>query len=196
VTGDPTSYRFSLAAFRDGLRALNYIEGQNIAIEYRWAEAVPDRLPELARSLVREKVDIILTGGTIGAQAARGATQTIPIVVAGVGDLVEVGLIRSLAQPGGNLTGFVTTASEMAAKRGEIIKEIVPQAKRATVLRNPTAANTQFEMKALRSRQSQHPAYRELGRHSRRYDARPVGVAPAIPRRQSDVMQGLCRGTR
>jgi putative ABC transport system substrate-binding protein len=150
VTGDPTSYRFSLAAFRDGLRALNYIEGQNIVIEHRWAEGVVDRLFELARGLVREKVDIILAGGTIGAKAARDATQTIPIVAAGAGDLVEVGLIRSLAQPGGNLTGFVTAAPETTAKRGEIIKEILPQAKRATVLWNPTASNTQLEMKALK----------------------------------------------
>jgi putative tryptophan/tyrosine transport system substrate-binding protein len=74
VTGDPISYRFSLAAFRDGLRALNYIEGQNIAIEYRWAGGVVDRLPELASDLVREKVDVILAGGTIGARAARDAT--------------------------------------------------------------------------------------------------------------------------
>jgi putative tryptophan/tyrosine transport system substrate-binding protein len=150
VTGDPTSYRLSLAAFRDGLRALNYVEGRNIAIEYRWAGGVVDRLPELARDLVREKVDVILAGGTIGARAASDATQTIPIVAAGTGDLVEVGLIRSLAQPGGNLTGFVTTAPEMAAKRGEIIKEIVPQAKRAAVLWNPTGSNTQLEMKALK----------------------------------------------
>jgi putative ABC transport system substrate-binding protein len=150
VTGDPTSYRFSLAAFRDGLRALNYIEGQSIAIEYRWAEGVVDRLSELARDLVREKVDIILAGGTIGAQAARDATQTIPIVAAGVGDLVEVGLVRSLAQPGGNLTGFVAAAPEIAAKRGEIMKEILPQAKRASVLWNPTSSNSQLEMKALK----------------------------------------------
>ena len=149
VTGDPTSYRFSLAAFRDGLRALNYIEGQSIAIEYRWAEGVVDRLPELARDLVHQKVDIILAGGITGAQAARDATETIPIVTAGAGDLVEAGLIRSLAQPGGNLTGLATTASEMAAKRGEIIKEIVPQAKRATVPWNPTSY-THLEMKALK----------------------------------------------
>ena len=111
---------------------------------------VVDRLPELARDLVREKVDIIVTGGTIGAQAARDATQAIPIVAVGASDLVEVGLIRSLAQPGGNLTGFVTTASEMAAKRGEIIKEIVPHANRASVLWNPTGSYTQLEMKALK----------------------------------------------
>jgi putative tryptophan/tyrosine transport system substrate-binding protein len=149
VTGDPKSYRVSLAAFRDGLRALNYIEGQSIAIEYRWAEGVVDRLSEFARDLAREKVDIILAGGTTGAQAARDATQTIPIVAAGVGDLVEVGLVRSLAQPGGNLTGFVTAAPEIAAKRGEIIKEILPQAKRASVLWNPTSPNCKLEMKAL-----------------------------------------------
>ena len=88
VTGDPTSYRFSLAAFRDGLRALNYIEGQSIAIEYRWAEGVVDRLPELARDLVHEKVNVILAGGTIG---ARAATQTIPIVVAGAAILLKWG---------------------------------------------------------------------------------------------------------
>jgi ABC-type uncharacterized transport system substrate-binding protein len=150
VTGDPTSYQFSLAAFREGLRALNYIEGQNIAIEYRWAGGVVDRLPELARDLVHEKVNVILAGGTIGARAARDATQTIPIVVAGASDLVEVGLIRNLAQPGGNLTGFLTASLEMVAKRGEIIKEMFPQAKRAAVLWNPTAPNTQLEMKALK----------------------------------------------
>jgi putative ABC transport system substrate-binding protein len=150
VTGDPTSYQFALTAFRDGLRALNYIEGQNIAIEYRWAGGVVDRLPELARDLVHEKVNVILAGGTIGARAARDATQTIPIVAAGASELVEVGLIRNLAQPGGNLTGFLAASPEMVAKRGEIIKEMLPQAKRATVLWNPTAPNTQLEMKALK----------------------------------------------
>jgi ABC-type uncharacterized transport system substrate-binding protein len=86
VTGDPTSYQFALTAFRDGLRALNYIKGQNIAIEYRWARGVVDRLPELARDLVHEKVNVILAGGTIG---ARAATQTIPIVVAGAAILLK-----------------------------------------------------------------------------------------------------------
>src|SRR5262245_45228092 len=112
VTGSLTSYRFSLAAFRDGLKALNYIEGQNISIEYRWAEGKIERLPELARSLVHERVDIILAGGSLGAEAAKRATSVIPIVTAGAGDLVDLGLVESLARPGGNLTGFVAAAPE------------------------------------------------------------------------------------
>ena len=80
VTGSPTTYRFSLAAFRDGLKALGYIEGQNIKIDYRWAEGNVDRLPELANELVQQKVDVIVTGGGVGAKAAKHATSRIPIV--------------------------------------------------------------------------------------------------------------------
>jgi hypothetical protein len=124
VTGSPTSYRFSLAAFRDGLKTLNYIEGQNISIEYRWAEGKIERLPELAKSLVHERVDIILAGGSLGAEAAKHATSVIPVVTAGAGDLVDLGLVESLARPGGNLTGFVAVAPEAAAKRFQIIREM------------------------------------------------------------------------
>jgi putative tryptophan/tyrosine transport system substrate-binding protein len=150
VTGDPTSYRFSLAAFRDGLRALNYIEGQSIAIEYRWAEGNVARLPELAKDLVDREVDIILAGGSLGAQAAKDATSVIPIVAAGVGDLVELGLVTNLAKPGGNLTGFVASAPETAAKRMQIMKEIMPQSRRAAVLWNPTSSAAQLEWKAVK----------------------------------------------
>jgi putative tryptophan/tyrosine transport system substrate-binding protein len=139
VTGSLTSYRFSLAAFRDGLKALNYIEGQNISIEYRWAEGKIERLPELARSLVHEKVDIILAGGSAGAQAAKHATSVIPIVTVGAGDLVDLGLVESLARPGGNLTGFVVVAPEGAAKRFQIIREMRPENRRAAVLWNSTS---------------------------------------------------------
>ena len=117
VTGSPTSYRFSLAAFRDGLKALGYIEGQNIKIDYRWAEGNVDRLPELADELVQQKVDIIVSGGAVGAKAAKSATSLIPIGAAGVGDLVQLGLVASLAKPGGNLTGFIASAPETVAKR-------------------------------------------------------------------------------
>src|SRR5262245_14831606 len=117
VTGSPTSYRFSLAAFREGLMALGYVEGQNINIEYRWAEGNVDRLPQLANELVEQRVDVILVGGSVGAEAAKHVTSLIPIVAAGVGDLVELGLVTSLARPGGNLTGFVAGAQETAAKR-------------------------------------------------------------------------------
>ena len=100
VTGSPTSHRFNLAAFRDGLKTLNYIEGQNINIEYRWAEGNTARLPDLADELVQQKVDVILAGGTIGAEAAMHATSDIPIVAAGAGDLVELGLVMSLRKAG------------------------------------------------------------------------------------------------
>src|SRR5262249_52372845 len=145
VTGSPTSYRFSLAAFRDGLKALGYIEGQNIKIDYRWAEGNVDRLPELADELVQQKVDIIVSGGAVGAKAAKSATSLIPIVTAGVGDLVQLGLVASLAKPGGNLTGFIANAPETVAKRFEIMKELKPQARRAAVLRNPTDSNAGLE---------------------------------------------------
>jgi putative tryptophan/tyrosine transport system substrate-binding protein len=116
VTGSPVSYRFSVMAFRDGLKALGYVEGQNISIEYRWAQGNVARLPELAKDLVDQKVDVILAGGSVGAEAAKHATSLIPIVAAGTGDLVELGLVTSLARPDGNLTGFVAAAPETAAK--------------------------------------------------------------------------------
>jgi putative ABC transport system substrate-binding protein len=149
-TGDPESYRFSLADFRDGLRTLNYVEGQNIVIEYQWAQGNPAKLPELANELARREVDVIIAGGSLGAQAAQNATRLIPIVAAGVGDLVELGLVSNLAHPGGNLTGFVALAPEIAGKRAEIIRQIIPQAARAAVLWNPDSTAAQAEWKFLR----------------------------------------------
>jgi ABC-type uncharacterized transport system substrate-binding protein len=134
VTGEPVSYRFSLAAFRDGLRSLNYIEGRNIEIIYKWAEGDLTRLPKLASDLVQERVDIILAGGTFGARAAKNATATIPIVAAGAGDLVEAGLVNALADPGGNLTGFSANIPEAGAKRLQMMKELVMPARRAAIL--------------------------------------------------------------
>jgi putative ABC transport system substrate-binding protein len=93
VTGSPTTYRFSLAAFLDGLKALGYVEGQNCLIEYKWAEGNITRLPELANELVQQNVDVILAGGSVGAEAAKRATSVLPIVTAGVGDLVQLGLV-------------------------------------------------------------------------------------------------------
>ena len=145
VTGSPASYRYSLAAFLDGLKALGYVEGGNIGIEYRWAEGDVARLPKLANELVEQKVDIILAGGSPGAEAAKQATSLIPIVAAGVGDLVELRLVTSLARPGGNLTGFVANAPETVAKRLQIMKEILPQAQRAAVLWNPISSNAKLE---------------------------------------------------
>jgi putative ABC transport system substrate-binding protein len=151
VTGSPTTHRFSLAAFRDELKALGYVEGQNIRIEYRWAEGNVTRLPELANDLVRGKVDIILAGGSVGAEAAKQATSVIPIIAAGVADLVELGLVTDLALPGGNLTGFVATAPEAAAKRFQIMTEIKPQARHAAVLWNPTSSSAKLEWKIAKA---------------------------------------------
>ena len=138
VTGTPASYRYSLAAFRDGLQAVKYVEGQNIEIIFKWAEGNISRLPELANELVQQNVDVILAGGTAGARAAKGATPAVPIVAAGAGDLAEAGLVMSLAKPGGNLTGFIVNAPEGGAKRVRIMKEIVTRASNAAVLFNST----------------------------------------------------------
>jgi putative ABC transport system substrate-binding protein len=148
-TGSPSSHRVSLAAFHDGLRSLGYFEGRNVTIEYRWAEGNLDRLPELASQLVHQQVEVILAGGSTGAQAAKEATSVIPIIAAGTGDLVELGLVTSFARPGGNLTGFITAAPETAGKRVQIMTEIAPQATRAAVLWTTGATNPGLEFKVV-----------------------------------------------
>jgi putative tryptophan/tyrosine transport system substrate-binding protein len=125
-----------LRAFRQGLRDLGYIEGQNIVIEYRWAEGKPDRLPKLAAELVNLRVDIIVTHGEAAIRALKQATQTIPIVVGVTGDLVVTGHAASLARPSGNVTGLVDTSPELSGKRLEILKEILPKISRIAVLWN------------------------------------------------------------
>ncbi len=128
-----------LEAFWQGLRELGYVEGQNIAVEYRFAEGRPERLPEFAAQLVALKVDVIVTPNPAGTQAAREATRTIPIIMLGVADPVGSGLVASLARPGGNITGLTPTASSvMWGKRLELLKETVPKVSRVAVLRNPT----------------------------------------------------------
>src|SRR5215469_1240306 len=112
-----------------GLSETGYVEGQNVAFERRWAEFHYDQLPTLAAELVGRKVDVIIsTGGTPAALAAKSATSTIPIVFINVGDPVGIGLVASLAQPGGNLTGFANIATELRPKLFELISELVPQA--------------------------------------------------------------------
>jgi putative ABC transport system substrate-binding protein len=125
------------AGFREGLRELGYVEGQNIKLEARWAEGNYDRLPGLAADLVRLKVNVIVTYGTPASQAARGATGTIPIVMAAIIDPVANGLVTSLARPGGNLTGQSMMSPDLAEKQLEILKEVVPKISRAAVLHNP-----------------------------------------------------------
>ena len=124
-------------ALRAGLRDLGYVEGRNLVIERRWAEGNLDRLPGLAGELVRLKVDVIVTtGGTPPALAAKQTTTTIPIVLTGVGDAVGVGLVASLARPGGNITGLTDSVPELTAKRLELLKEALPPAGRVAVLGN------------------------------------------------------------
>jgi len=134
----PSDRPANLEALRAGLRDLGYVEGKNIVIEYRWAEGKYDRLPDLVADLVALKVDVIVTaGGTAPALAAKQATTTIPIVMAGVGDAVATGLVSSLARPGGNVTGVTDLEPELSAKRLELLKQAMPRAGRVAVLSNP-----------------------------------------------------------
>ena len=130
-----------LRAFRQGLKDSGYVEGENVAIEYRWASNQNDRLEALAAELVRRKVTVIVaTGGTLPALAAKAATSTIPIVF-GVGDNpVSLGLVNNLARPGGNATGINFFLGELTAKRLELVRELLPAAKRVAVLVNPANA--------------------------------------------------------
>jgi putative ABC transport system substrate-binding protein len=132
---DPTSESSRAEGIRLALRELGYIEGQNIAIEYRYAEGKRDRFPELAAELVRLKVDIILAQVTALIRAAKNVTKTIPIVMVGPpADPVETGLVDSLARPGGNVTGLSSLSRELAAKRLELFKEAIPKLARVAVL--------------------------------------------------------------
>ena len=134
---DPIGYAVLIEAFRSGLQDHGYIEGQNIRIEYRWAEGNYERLSGLAADLVRRKVDIITTQGTPAAFAAKQATATIPIVMAIVGDPVDSGIVASYSRPGGNITGSSFFFPEINAKRLELMKILMPDLKRAGVLMNP-----------------------------------------------------------
>ena len=129
-----------LVGFRQGLNETGYIEGQNVAIEYRWAEGHYDRLPALAADLVGRKVDVIATSSTPAIQAAKAATSTIPLVFFGGGDFVALGLVASLARPGGNLTGISIMSPELNPKRLDLLSQLVPQASVIALLVNPSNA--------------------------------------------------------
>ena len=136
----PSTGSWSIAAFLQGLGETGYVEGQNVAIEYRWSEDRYERLPALADDLVRLKVDLIVTGGgNPSALAAKTATSTIPIVVTTVGDPVGAGLVTSFARPGGNVTGISILVPELTPKLLQLISELVPRAKTIASLVNPVA---------------------------------------------------------
>jgi putative ABC transport system substrate-binding protein len=133
---DAAAFRPRIDAFRQGFRDLGYVEGKNIIIEYRWAEGRAERLPDLAAELVSLKPDLIFTSSPQGAVAAKKATTTIPIVFVGVGDPVGLGLVASLAQPGGNVTGLTNFVVDLSGKRLEVLKESVPKISPVAVLWN------------------------------------------------------------
>jgi putative tryptophan/tyrosine transport system substrate-binding protein len=144
---DPTPMALSvgnLDAFRQGMRELGYVEGQNFALEYRSPEGRATRFPDLAHELVRLKVDLILTRGTPAVTAAKSTTRTIPIVMAASGDPVGVGVVTGLARPGGNVTGLSALTAELSGKRLQFLKEVIPRAQRVTAVLDRGVPATQW----------------------------------------------------
>ena len=125
-----------IGPFRDGLRALGYEQGRNIAIEYRWAEGNYDRFPALVAELLASNVDVLVTAGTPAALAIKKATTSVPVVMIAVGDPVGTGLVPSLARPGGNLTGLSSIAPDLEGKRLELLREVVPRLSRVGMFVN------------------------------------------------------------
>jgi len=175
-------------AFRQGLRELGYIEGQNIAVEYRFASGRVSQLPELAAELVRLNPDVIVTPGTPASVAAKQATSTIPIVFAGVADAVGAGLVANLARPGGNITGLTSISAELGGKRLGLLKGLIQKASRVAVLYNPADQSNVLVLKELQEAAPvlaltlQPLEVREPGEFE--------GAFAAIARERADVMFG------
>ena len=146
-SGSSEGFQSLVAAFRGGLSESGYVEGQNLAIEYRWAEGDYEKLPRLAADLVSRRVSAILAGGPPAVVAAKDATTTIAIVFTSGGNPVELGFVSSLNQPGGNVTGVSFLTNELGAKRLELLRELIPAATSVGLLVNPTRPSFQSEVK-------------------------------------------------
>jgi len=150
ANASPAGFAQLVAAFRRGLSEIGYIESQNVAIEYRWAEGQHDRLSGFAADLVNRQVAVIVaTGGSAPALAAKAATATIPIVFTGGTDPVKEGLVESLARPGGNATGVLNISTELTAKRLDLLRELMPTAGLIAVLRNPDSPDAEGQLQEI-----------------------------------------------
>jgi putative ABC transport system substrate-binding protein len=168
-SASPDLYAIRLRAFRQGLKEAGYIEGQNVEVEYRWAEGENDRLPAMAADLVRRQVNVIAASGTPSSVAAKAATSTTPIVFETATDPVKIGLVASLSRPGGNLTGVTNLNVEVVPKRLELLRELLPKATVIAVLINPSG-----------------PSLAEAFLHDLRPAARTLGMQLHILRASND----------
>jgi putative ABC transport system substrate-binding protein len=192
-SGAPETSSHLVAAFRKGLSEAGYVEGQNVALEYRWANNQPDRLPELAADLVRRRVAVIVSPGTLAAtHAAKAATTTIPIVFRSGADPVSAGLVASIARPGGNVTGVNSLSLELGTKRLGLLRDLVPKAERFAVLVNPSDLSTEPLVRDMKS------AVPALGRDVEFYTADTKGEIDAafasIAQKRSDALLVAANG--
>ena len=150
VNGTPSSHKFMIDEFQEGLRELGYVEAKNISFEIKFAEGKLERLPALAKELVKADVDVIFTNATPGTIAVKQATTSIPVVFTGIGDPVAAGLVSSFANPGGNLTGLSVISPELGGKRLELLKEAIPSVRQVAVLWSPSGSTT-VALKSIRA---------------------------------------------
>jgi putative tryptophan/tyrosine transport system substrate-binding protein len=175
ANGNQTTSRPSVEAFRQGLRELGWVEGQNVSIEYRWADGKLDRLPALASDLVKTPVDVLLVSGVAGIRAALQATRTVPIVSSITSDPVVYGFATSFARPGGSVTGLATQFEDLATKQLQLLKETVPRAARVAILAQHISTSlTPAVQKAAEA------AVRALGLNAQVFEIRDVAELDAV----------------